>query len=70
MYVWHLNFARKSDIKLTLEANAQTQICGGCVTRNNLRFNSQKVLNENAIADILQYTPVKENFVYFDVAHS
>ena len=69
IYVQYLSFARKSDIKITLETNAQTKICGGYVTRNNLNCKSQKVINQNATADFLQHTPGNENFVYFDVAN-
>ena len=33
-----MTFVRSSDIKATLETNAQIQISGACVTRNNLDF--------------------------------
>ena len=43
--VQYLSFERISYIKTTLEKNAQTQISGGCVTRNNSNFYPQKVFN-------------------------
>ena len=52
-----------------LETNAQIQISGCCVTRNNLNCYSQKDLSQNAITDFLQHTSVKENFAYFDAVH-
>ena len=36
--VQYLSFVHISDLKTTLETNAQTQISGGCVTRNNTNF--------------------------------
>ena len=49
-----------------METNAQTQISGGCVTRNNLTF----YLQLKAVKYFLQHTLVKGNFVYFYAAHS
>ena len=62
----YLTFVRTSHIKKTLETNAQTHIFASCVARNNLDFTR----NQKAITHFLQHTFVRENFVYFDVAHS